>query len=127
MTKVEKNALEWVVFGLSLALVLAVLGSLTYWAVAGTRSPPQLKVEVGQAEQRGEQYYIRVAVRNDGDETAESVKIAVSLRKGNNREEGEFQLDYVPGHSTRDGEVTFDTNPAEADGIVARVAGYQLP
>ena len=127
MPKVEKNWLEWTVFGLSLVLVLVVLGYLVYWEATSTERPPNIRIELGDPERRGEHFYVPVTLHNEGDETAEGVHVVVTLTKGDTTEEGEFEIPFLPHHSRREGAVAFKTNPVESDELTARVAGYQKP
>ena len=46
MSRVEKNRLEWIVFGLGLVLVLGTVGFLAWDALNGTDSPPDLTANV---------------------------------------------------------------------------------
>ena len=127
MQQVEKNWLEWIVFGVSLALVASVLGYLGYCEWTGTDRPPNIRVELGQPEKRGDSFYLPVTLYNDGDKTAEGVRIAVTLQQDGDQQEAEFEAMFLPHHSQRKGEVVFTTDPADADTLTARVIGYRMP
>ena len=127
MPKIEKNWLEWTVFGLSLALVIGVLGYLIYWEATSTDRPPNIRIELGDAERRGEHFYVPVTLHNEGDKTAEGVHVVVTLKTGETTEEGEFEVAFLPHHSRREGTVAFKTNPAESTELTARITGYQKP
>ena len=126
--RVEKNWLEWAVFGVGLLLVLSTLGFLIYdGATSAGDAPPALKVELGAPEQHGEQFIVPVTVTNEGGETAEGVTVEVALeREGREAERGEFAVAFLPRQGKREGFVTFRTDPRTAR-LVPRVLGYEKP
>ena len=130
MKKVEKNWLEWVVFGVSLALVAGVLGFLVYDAVKLEKLPPDLEVRLGAPVARAQEFVVPVAVTNRGDQTAEGVQIEVTLEGsgsgGGEPERGEFTIAFVPRRATREGWVAFRTDPRGAR-LTPRVLGYEKP
>jgi uncharacterized protein (TIGR02588 family) len=127
MSKVEKNALEWAVFAVSLALVLATVGFLVYEAVSSPSSPPELQVELGSPERRGRVWTVPVTVRNRGEETAEAARVEVVLRLPGGREErSELEVMFVPRHSQRKGWVYFVQDPTRGR-LEGRVTGFETP
>ena len=130
MKKVKKNWLEWVVFGVSLALVAGVLGFLVYDAVKLEKTPPDLEVRLGAPVARAEEFVVPVAVTNRGDQTAEGVQIEVTLEGGadggGEPERGEFGIAFIPRRATREGWVVFRTDPRGAR-LTPRVLGYEKP
>ena len=127
MKKVEKNWLEWAVFGVSLALVAGVLGFLVYDALKMGEAAPDLEVRLGAAVARAEEFVVPVAVTNRGDQTAEGVQIEVTLEGGGGEpERGEFGIAFLPRRATREGWVVFRTDPRGAR-LTPRVLGYEKP
>jgi uncharacterized protein (TIGR02588 family) len=128
-TTLQKNGLEWSVFALSLMLVIGTLGYLTWAALMQSDEPAQLEVRLGEPQQRKEQFAVPVSVLNDGDRTAEGVVVEVSLENdsGQEVETSQFEIAFVPRHSTREGEVLFKQNPQIAANVTARVLGYETP
>jgi uncharacterized protein (TIGR02588 family) len=126
--RVEKNWLEWVVFGVGTLLVAGALGFLVYdGATSAGDAPPALTVVLGTPEQKGEHFVVPVTVRNDGGQTAEGVTIEVTLeRDGAEAERGEFAVAFLPRGGKREGFVTFSTDPRSAR-LVPRVLGYEKP
>ncbi|MBA3240522.1 MAG: hypothetical protein H0T60_04775 [Acidobacteria bacterium] len=126
--KVRKNWVEWVVFGVGLALVAGTLGFLVYdGASAGGDAPPDLRIELGEATRRGESFVVPVTVKNVGGQTAEGVTVEVSLeRDGSPPEQGEFGIAFLPRGGKREGFVTFNTDPSGSR-LVPRVLGYEKP
>jgi uncharacterized protein (TIGR02588 family) len=126
--KLEKNWLEWAVFGVALVLILSALGFLVYDAATLGKRPPSIEVRTGEPEQHSFNYLIPVVVTNHGDETAEGVQIEVVLEQGGEeRERAEFTVAFVPRGSTREGWVAFQTDPRTVEQIKARVLGYEKP
>ena len=124
--KIEKNWLEWVVFGLGLALVLGVLGFLAYDGATATGEPPRFRIELGRPERRGDGFHVPVRVKNEGGETAGGVAVEVTLEAAGASERGEFVLAFLPRGGTREASVTFHTDPG-AGHLRARVLGYEKP
>jgi len=126
--KLEKNWFEWIVFGVSLVLVLATLCYLAYDAATMTDDPPSIEVRAGEPEQRPHNFIVPVTLTNHGDQTAEGVQIEVVLESdGAEQERGEFTVAFLPRRSTREGWVAFQTDPRTVERIKARVVGYEKP
>ncbi|MGH9942978.1 MAG: hypothetical protein ACRD9R_11550 [Pyrinomonadaceae bacterium] len=129
MTKVEKNWLEWTVFGASLCLVLGVLTYLGYEAIKTGDRPPSIEVRLGAPAQAAQGYMVPVAAVNRGDQPAEGVTVEVTLEAavgGAVAERGEVVFAFLPRSATREGWVTFHTEPRAAL-LKARVLGYEKP
>lgn len=128
MNMPEKNWLEWTVFAAGMVLVAGVLGHLTYDAVTCGDGPPIIEVRLGDAEQNAHNFSVPVKVMNHGDTTAEGVHIEVTSETGDEGEPERSDIDipFVPRGATREGWVTFQTDPRAAQ-LKARVLGYQKP
>lgn len=127
MTEIKKNRFEWTVFGLGLALVLCVVVYLAYDAATVRVREAELEVKLGQPEQRGAGFAVPVRVENRGGRTAEGVHVEVTLTNGGAEpERGEFVVAFVPRRSSREGFVTFRTDPRGAR-LEARILGYEKP
>ena len=124
--KIEKNWLEWTVFGLGLALVLGVLGFLIYDGATAAGGPAEFRIELGRHERRGDGFHVPVRIKNSGGETAEGVHVEVLLEAAGQTERGEFVVAFLPRGGTREASVTFHTDPA-AGTLRARVLGYEKP
>ena len=126
----RKNWLEWTVFACGALLVLATLGVLALDAVTASHAPPRVSVKIGAVRHIADGYALSLTARNDGDQTAEGVKIAATLTpRGagkSDEERGDFQIDYLPHNSSSSGWISFKTDPRKGD-LQARVAGYSVP
>jgi uncharacterized protein (TIGR02588 family) len=124
----RKNTLEWMVFAISLLLVLGVIGYLILASIRLGEGPPNLAVELGQIipAETGK-FIVPVTVYNHGDQTAVDVTVEVVLMRGEEEvETAQVTLPLVPYNSDRQGVVTFSEDPRQ-DRLEARVVGYLLP
>ncbi|HEX8337013.1 MAG TPA: hypothetical protein VF621_09795 [Pyrinomonadaceae bacterium] len=126
--KVEKNWLEWVVFGVGLLLVLSTLAYLVYDGATAGDSPPDVQVRLGEPRRGGPGFLVPVTVVNRGGETAGGVTVEVVLEAAGSPEpeRGEFTLAFLPRGGTREGWVAFRTDP-RAGTLTARALGYEKP
>lgn len=125
--RVRKNWLEWSVFGVGLVLVTCTLGFLIYDGATSRDEPPQLSVELGTPEKRGEHFVVPLTVKNTGGQTAEGVTVEVTLESdGGRAERGEFSVAFLPRGGKREGFVTFRADPRSGR-LVPRVLGYEKP
>ncbi len=125
----NKNWLEWGVFGVSLLCILAVLGALVVDGLQPGESRAEIVLEVGQPEPMGSSFRVPIIARNRGKETAEGVQIEVVLKPGSAKGEEEtstFELPYLPRESVREGWAVFSDDPSQGE-LEARVVGYQRP
>lgn len=114
-------------FGLSLALIIGVVGFLTYQAATTGDNPPQLVVELGDPQAQPGGYAIPVTLVNSGDQTAEDITVAVTLeRDGAEVDQGEFTIAFVPRGSRAEGWVVLRENP-QGGALRGQVLGYEQP
>ncbi|HET6568011.1 MAG TPA: hypothetical protein VFG50_08600 [Rhodothermales bacterium] len=120
--------LEWVVFGVGAVLLIATLGLLIYETFIFEKTPPNITITLGEPDHRGGKYNVPVKAQNTGSATAAVVQIQVTAYfSGGAREDGQITFDFVPMHASRNGWVTFERPPSEADSLRARVLGYLVP
>ncbi len=121
-----KNALEWTVFGLSAALVLATIGLLIFAEIRREDGPPRLVVMTGTPSLHGGRTVIPVTVTNRGGSVAENVNVRICIGTSDDRREAGFTIDYIPRSATRKGAVSFAGSDPD---IVpdCRVLGYGCP
>ena len=127
MSKLQKNPLEWAVFAVGLAAVLATGGFLVWDAVTARGAAPDLEVELGAPEPGSGGFSVPVTVRNQGDETAGGVRVEVTLElPGAPPETAEIEMAFVPRRSRREGWVTFRRDPRQGR-LSGRAVGYEKP
>lgn len=124
--KPRKNALEWSVFGCSLALIAVVTGVLAYDHFTTRDGPPVITIALGQPAASGDGFVVPVDVRNEGDQTAEDVQIEVMLSAAGPEERGGAVITLLPRGSHRRAWVGFRQDPA-AGTLTTRVIGYRQP
>ena len=122
----DKNALEWTVFGVGLILVMATSVYLVREAANRGSSPPELVVELGPPRQVADGFHVPVTVVNRGERVAEDVSVTVTLAVGAEREEAVLTIAFLPHQSRREGWVTFRGDPREGQLQVGPV-GYASP
>ncbi|WP_009632744.1 DUF2393 domain-containing protein [Synechocystis sp. PCC 7509] len=126
--KLQKNWLEWLVFAISLAIVLCTLGYLVYDGATSAKTPANIQLELGQPQPQANRFIIPVSVTNSGDTTAETVQIEVTLENlGKEQENAQLEIGFLPRHSKREGWVTFQTDPRSIEETKARVLGFEQP
>jgi uncharacterized protein (TIGR02588 family) len=125
--KTGKNWVEWTVFGVSLIIILAALALLVIDARRGDGQGPRVRIEAGLAVPQPPFFRVPVRVYNDGHQSAEEVRIEVTLRSGSREiERGDFTLSFLPRRSHREGSVLFKNDPRGLD-IEARPVGFVQP
>ena len=122
----EKNALEWTVFGLGLVLLMAMLGYLVREAVTTGSRPPELAVHLGVPRPVTEGFQVPVTVVNRGDRVAEAVTVTITLAAKAAREDAVLSIAFLPRQSRREGWVTFRGDPRDGNLQVGPV-GYVSP
>lgn len=122
----DKNALEWTVFGIGLVLVLATLGYLAREAFTTGSGPPELVVHLGSPRRMPEGFQVPVTVVNRGDRFAEGVSVTITLATKAEREEAVLGIAFLPHQSRRQGWVTFRSDPTGGDLQVGPVS-YASP
>jgi uncharacterized protein (TIGR02588 family) len=124
----QKNMLEWTVFALSLLLVLGILAYWTYQAVTQKPGKPDLYIISIPDPSEHNPYRYHLSVHNAGGETAENVRVELSMQKdGQEVEKGELQVAFLPKEGRREGWISFSSDPARADTVIARVVSYEKP
>jgi uncharacterized protein (TIGR02588 family) len=90
--------------------------------------PPSIEFQLGQPQPQSNRFLVPVKVTNRGDETAQGVQVEVTLESGGKEQESaEFEIAFLPRHSTREGWVTFKTDPRTVEQMQARVLGFEKP
>ena len=122
-----RNGVENAVFGVSLVLVLALVGALAGEAIRGPKGPADVRASVAAPVQRSGGAVATVTVRNAGGTAAEAVRVEACGRGGPAGETvcAEAEIPYVPAGATRDAVVGFAKAPGGPLGV--RVVSYLEP
>jgi uncharacterized protein (TIGR02588 family) len=125
--RVEKNALEWIVFGLSLLLIGGTVTLLVRDGLSAKGGPADLRVSIGKAERTSGGFAVPVNVANVGDTAAEEARIELLLiAEGKEVEASEMTFAFLPRGSDRDGRVVFHRDPACCRVVVGAMS-YENP
>ena len=124
--KINKNWLEWTVFGVSAVLIVLVIGFLIFESATIGDALPDIQVQTGKPEARTDHFAVPLEVTNKGDQTAEGVHIEVVLRAGGKEERADLEIAFLPRRGTREAWVTFKTDPRDGK-LESRVLGYEKP
>lgn len=120
--KEEKNALEWAMTLLGAALVLFVVGFLTYQLFAGTDRPAELQIRLGEPRTNGSTVEVPVTVRNEGGRVAEAAVVEVCAGPESC---AQLTFDYLPFESEFEGVMGLEA-PLQAP-LTTRVVSFRNP
>ena len=118
----KKNALEWAVFAVGVAITLGVMGYLVYEVVTETNAPPDLQIALTEQRDRGPLLEVDVEVENSGDVVAEGAVIEVC---GGPDACAELAIPYVPAGSRRSGTVSL--NKPLSGPLETRAVSFRQP
>jgi uncharacterized protein (TIGR02588 family) len=108
-------------------LLLAGIVGFLIWDGFHDNTPAAITaVSAGTGETRGESWYVPVTVENAGDEAVRDVAIRVESTANGQKVDGEFELDWLPGRSRREG-VAVLPKAAVGQPVKAMVKGYVIP
>jgi uncharacterized protein (TIGR02588 family) len=123
----EKNRLEWLVFGISLVLVVLTFAYLLREAITTEVTPPDIVVMLGTPRPGSGGFMVPLVATNHGGQTAEDVQITVTLDLADGTsEESEILIPFLPRESKREGWATFRSDPQSGDLRVGGI-GFQSP
>jgi uncharacterized protein (TIGR02588 family) len=118
---------EWVLAGIGAAMLLGVVGYITFHGLAYPDAPPEVVVEALGSSPSGDGYLVRFRARNIGTSTASSLRITGQLfRNGRSVQTSTAVLDYLPQQSEREGGLFFSEDPASGQ-LLLRPEGYLEP
>ncbi len=119
-TRLEKNWLEWLVFGISVVLVTGMVGYLLY--LEFTPSSKDFDYEIGfkEAQNLNGRYLVPVNIKNKSNQSVQDVALEIT----SGAETADLQLDYLPRHSHRDATVFFKGKPEHVEG---HINSFNLP
>ena len=125
--KGRKNALEWTVFGISAAILVALAAFLIIDAVRGSSGEPDIEITTGSVTARGDHFVVPVIVTNRGDQTAEGLRVEIALMKdGEDVEVAEVTFAFVPRASHREAWALFRNDPRGLT-LQSRAIGFEKP
>ena len=122
-----RNGVENAVFGVSLVLVLALVGALVAEAVRGPSGPADVRASVALPTASASGAVATVTAHNAGGTAAEALRVEACGRGGPAGETvcAEAEIPYVPAGATRTAVVGFAKAPGGP--LRARVVSYLEP
>jgi uncharacterized protein (TIGR02588 family) len=125
----KRTVAEWVTLGVSIAILVAVFGAITWFYF--TRNSADAVIEVKpRAEltrQIADAYYVPIEITNTGGRTAADVQVVVSHASGDDHKEtSQFSIQFLAGGATSRGMAVFHTDPASGE-ITVDVISYLEP
>lgn len=124
-----RSIAEWATLGISVAILLIVIGLVSYQHLLGGSQSAAIEVnpQLQQVRQEGDAYYLPVEVINKGDKTAEDVRVEVSLLSEGSREmSAQLRITFLAGHETSRGTAVFGKDPREG-ALTTEVMSYLQP
>jgi len=119
--------LEWVASGVGLLLAVCIFSVIGWQVLDDVTSPPVITVETTGVAPITGGFRVMFQARNIGDAAAAQVRIEGMLsRNGQSPESSSVVLDYIPGHSAREGGLFFTQDP-QSGNISVRAAGFAKP
>jgi uncharacterized protein (TIGR02588 family) len=119
--------LEWLASGIGFLLVVGVFGVIGWQAFGDATSAPEITVETTGVAPAAGSYRVTFTARNDGGAAAAQVRIEGTLSDGSRPSEtSSVVLDYIPGHSAREGGLFFTQDPRAGD-LALRASGFAKP
>lgn len=120
----RKPLAEIIVGILSALLVIAFVIFLSFQAVTGDKSPPDLAASAETAQRLGDKTLLKVKIVNRGERAAAGVTVRAETGKGSGRE---ISFDYVAAGSVQTGAFLFDSPDVTADDVKLTIYGFVEP
>ena len=121
------NWLEWLVLGISAAVLIGLVGFLVIDGITDSGRPPAplVVLDTDAAYEVSGGWVVPATVMNEGDEAAEALALRATATVAGTEEESEITVDFLP--SGTDVNVTFGFS-AQPDGeITVQTVGFRLP
>lgn len=127
-SKEKRSGAEWITLAVSILIVLALVGLVSYQHFAKGTEPPLIEVEpkTGEMRQDRDAYYLPVTITNKGEITAEGIEIELSLDSGDGEMEAtSFTVEFLAGGEMAHQTVVFYKDPAQ--GTLSHNVSFSVP
>lgn len=121
-----RTVAEWVTFGVSVVILLVLVGLIAVEAGEPDRPALPRVVETGPVERHGEAFLVPVTVRNEGGATAEAVQVVAELTIGDEVIEADQSVEFLARDETAEVAFVFAEDPATGT-LDVRVTGFTVP
>jgi uncharacterized protein (TIGR02588 family) len=121
-------AAEWVVAGIGVLLVAAIMIMLLIDATQADESPPAIAVSVDTTVALAQSHLVEITAKNESGQAAAAVRVEGVLADASGRavERSESTVDYLPAHSKRQMGLYFSHKPGDYR-LTVRAVSYQHP
>jgi uncharacterized protein (TIGR02588 family) len=110
-----RRAPEWIVFGISALVLLAIVAALIVLAFQGSDPAAPVAETPGAVRQVGERFFVPVQIVNDGDESAAQVQVQAELTIGGTTSTGEQVIDFLGRGERRQLTFVFEDDPGAGE------------
>jgi uncharacterized protein (TIGR02588 family) len=120
---------EWTTLAISAAILVGIVGMITWLSFRGDEHPPMVTVEANLEDVRQEDsgYYLPIVIRNEGDDTIEDATVRGELDSGSGQAETvDLTVTFLSGGEEVRGTVVFQDDPTEGE-LTLAVTSYKEP
>jgi uncharacterized protein (TIGR02588 family) len=125
----SRSIAEWTTLAISAAILVGIVGMITWLSFRGAERPPMIVVEPDLQAVRHDDsgYYVPVVIRNDGDATVEEALVQGELDTGSGEPETvQITISFLAGGEKAQGTFVFRDDPASGE-LTTGVLSYQEP
>jgi uncharacterized protein (TIGR02588 family) len=118
---------EWIAFGVSLAVVVALVALVLAASRAGGEAVIVAEPRLAATRLEGGRYYVPLEIRNDGEGTAEEVRVvAIHSSREGKVTEAEVVIDLLATRERAEAFVSFVDDPRTGS-LAVEVRSYRTP
>lgn len=128
-SKSKRTVAERVTLGISLAILVIILGVSAWTSDRLGDAAPQIEIEIGFEEIRthGENYYVPITITNTGGLTAQDLVVTGELDTGSGEPEtADVTLTFLGGNESETAEIVFSEEPTESN-LTVRPTSFSNP
>lgn len=124
-----RSIAEWTTLAISTAILLAIVGAITWLSFRGPERPPVIVIEpnLEQVREDDSGWYLPVIIRNEGDSSVEDAIVRGELDTGFGQPEtAEITIGFLDGGEEVAGTFVFREDPASGE-LTTGVTSYKEP
>lgn len=116
-SSLDKNWLEWTVFGISIVLVASIVCYLLYLEVKPSSKDFRYEINFEEPKLMRDRFMVALTVANKSNQSVQDLSLEIKSN-GENSETADLQIDYLPRHSHREAKVFFIDKPTNLEGHI---------
>lgn len=124
----DRSRAEWLTLGISVTLLIVVVGLVIFEYVSHGSRPAVIVVEPQPraVRQEGDAFYLPVEISNRGDLTVEDIQVQISLSSSRGQHHlARLSLKLLAGGDTEQGVVVFPADPRQGDLTVDSISFFE--